>query len=223
MADKNTLIIWDWDGTLINSEPSVRRALNDLAQHYQLPAITDKDVSNVMNQHVGTFWHQFNENVMDAFKYFLNRFEYYNSLKTLEVFDGILPAMKWLKAHHIDQMVISNKPQYLLDEEFKGTPFDGFFIRLIGTDLKNNEKKPDVLFGQKALKGLHYSNLIMIGDGRQDMDFARAIGAKAWYVCRQVLPGVPFDLHLKKQQDILPALKKYFGYEHETIGYMGLE
>lgn len=207
-----TLVLWDWDGTIADSEPAVTAALRALAQKYALPPVTQADVTDVMNHHFGAFWHNaFGADFHVPFLYFLDQIQAYNRLKKPVIFAGIVETLTYLKQQGIAQMVASNKPQYLLDEECAAAGLTPFFVRVCGTDVNRPEQKPDVLYGQMILKGLTYDRLLMIGDGAQDMTFARNMGAEAWYVRRERLPDVPYDLYLPSQRDILPAVKVRFG------------
>lgn len=209
MGDK-TLVVWDWDGTLVDSRPTVIKALQDLVTEFNLSAITLADVSNIMNEHRGAFWvSRFGEDFDAPFNYFLTRFEHHNAIKELQVFEGALDAMRWLKSHNILQMVISNKPQYLLDSECDRLELHPYFARVIGTEPGNEDKKPNVSFGQNALADLFYDNLIMVGDGWADMVFANNIGARAVYVQNPPLENVPYDAHVP-HGELVSFMQTYF-------------
>lgn len=208
--DVRTLVIWDWDGTLVDSMATILNALQDMATAFHLPPITNADVLSVMKEHRGTFWsNHFGSDFEEPFHYFLTRFEHHNATKELQLFEGALDAMRWLKSHNIPQMVISNKPQYLLDEECERLGLTPYFMRVIGTDSMDNDQKPNVSFGQNALQDLLYDSLVMIGDSWTDMQFASNIGAHGVYVQNPPDPNVPFDYHMP-HEELLTFVQNYF-------------
>lgn len=213
---QKTIVIWDWDGTLVDSIATARMALQDLAAKYGLPEIQDKDILNVMSIHKGTFWtDNFGPHFDAAFHYFLERFEHHNAQKDLEIYEGALEAMRWLKSHGIPQMVISNKPQYLLDEECDRLELHSYFVRVFGTDVMDEDKKPNLTFAHKALQDLFYDSLVMIGDGEADMYFARNLQALALYVHNPAVEGVPYDKHFQHHDELLPFLQQHFCGGHK--------
>lgn len=205
-----TVIIWDWDGTIINSAPITKRALQDMAKKYNQPDITDADVFEV-NHNFKAFWVQaFKDDFKQPVLYFLDRLQFYNQQMQLEIFPGILPTLEWIKQQNITQLVVSNKPQHLLDDECDKAHLRSYFARVVGRKLDTYEQKPDVTYGHRALQGINYDTLIVIGDGIQDMTFARNLGAKAWYVSPRKITNIPYDRYFFRHTDILSALKERF-------------
>lgn len=206
-----TLVIWDWDGTLVDSEPTAWAALTDTVTHYHKPPVTKENIINVMGNHMGRYWTDtYGADYKQAYLYFEKRFEYHNSKKELVLFPGSKDCLDYLKSKGIAQMVISNKVDWMLQEECHRLNLDSYFIRLVGTDTNSDDKKPNISFGKKALKGLNYEHLVMIGDGESDMNFALNIGAMALYVPMQQIQGVPYDRLFAAHNEILPVLKELF-------------
>lgn len=205
-----TLVAWDWDGTVVDSKPVVIAALQDTAAEFHQPPITMADVSNVMNVHRGSFWtDHFGLDFEAQFNYFLTRFEYHTAQKELHLFEESLEVMRWLKSHNVPQMVISNKPQYLLDDECDRLGLHSYFIRVIGTELNDDDKKPNISFGVNALQDLFFDDLVIIGDGSTDMEFARNLQAVAVYVQNPPLPNVPYDYHVP-HDELMSFVQSYF-------------
>lgn len=202
-------IIWDWDGTLVDNSSSAYMALQDVADAYGLPPITDNDFQNVMGQYRGSFWtSHFNENIEDAYNLFMERFAYYNSRKELKLYDGMQNALLWGRDQGIPQVVLSNMRQDMLNEECDRLHLGIYFKRLQGAGDGPKDKKPYVEQAKKALKGISYNQLVMIGDGQSDLETARNIGAISIYISKNPVMGLPYDYLVGTHMEILPILQK---------------
>ncbi len=46
--EQKTVIIWDWDNTLVDTFEVIYRALNDLSSHYARPAVTLQETLSII-------------------------------------------------------------------------------------------------------------------------------------------------------------------------------
>lgn len=205
---QDTLVIWDWDGTIIDNMQTGLIALIDMAEKLSLPKPTLTDAKNVMTTLKAPYWDQFGNNWEIYGRYFLERFSYHSNAHDLKIFDGVLETMAWLKVMGIRQLVISNKPKEMLQEEFKRTDLDKYLMKACGMDFSDGLHKPQKEYAQKCLKGIFYQRLIMIGDSKMDMDFADNIGAVAINVSPEARVG--HDYIVSSHARLLHVLKKEF-------------
>ncbi len=201
-----TIVMWDWDGTIVDSRGSITQSLNDLAAHYKQEPVTLAEVANVMSFHKGAFWiRRFAERMDEAFDYFVARLNIHS--KTIVVAPGIVPCLDYLKSVNISQIVASNCPEPLLKQECATVQLTDYFERLCGTSLTDNIKKPSPDFISK-LNGIDFDRCIMIGDGTSDMLFAHNIGALGIYV--QATPfrdlNMPHDIYCPDTETLLQTL-----------------
>lgn len=203
------VIAWDWDNTLMNTAKAIELALNDTMQHYGLPPVTPTELLDVMGHHKGAFWlTRFPGQVDEAFEYTMNRFAIYH--KNAFLFERAYEILSFVQSKGVEQLVISNKPQELLEEEVKQVKAEKFFTHIIGTQLLGNEKKPYPSFGAPILKQLDYDQLIVIGDGAADMEYAQNIGALGVYVqkCQHKVSGLTYDYYFEDLDQVYTWLKK---------------
>lgn len=175
-----SLIIWDWDNTLVNSRPVVVAALNDVANMAHLPLITHQDIVDVMGTHMGRFWQEnFGDKKTEAVAYYLSRYVAHN--EKLELFPETRDVLEWVRSKGIPQIVVSNKNQHILDEECHRLNLGKYFDKVIGTDDRHIAKPTrafaDEIFGEEWPK-----NALMIGDGESDMMFAQTLGVFGLFI-----------------------------------------
>lgn len=176
---QETLVLWDWDGTIIDNTQTGAAALEDMTQKFGLPKPTSADVKNVMTSVKASYWTQFGADWEIYGRYFLERFQYHSNANELVIFPGIRETMAWLKIMGVRQIVVSNKPDEMLQSEFKRTDLNAYLMKVCGVDFSDGLHKPQVQYAEKCLAGIGFDRLFMIGDSEMDMDFAKNIGATA--------------------------------------------
>lgn len=198
------LIIWDWDNTLADTRMAVRAGLEDVAQFYGLPRITDEDVLNVMTSHRGAFWQKnFGERVPEAVDYYVKCYRTHGNLDHL--FPDTIETLDFVKETGIPQIVLSNKYEEALMEEVKRQGIEFYFSRIQGT--VGSLGKPEKAFVLPLLKEFKPQKVILIGDGISDMIMAQNMGATAILV-HQENKLLPHHYDCETLSDVKQRLKK---------------
>ncbi|MBE6455121.1 MAG: HAD family hydrolase [Alphaproteobacteria bacterium] len=199
----STLIIWDWDNTLMNTRPAVTEGLQDVCRFYQLPDITPADVLNVMTNHRGDFWQRnFGENVPQAVARYV---EYYRShMDMVKPFDQTESVLNFIRSLNLPQIILSNKNHESLVEEVKRHQLDEYFEVIQGTN--GPLGKPDVAFVAPHLNLFKPERIILIGDGVSDMLMAQNLNAEAILV-HQPDNTLPHHHYCENLSDVLSVLK----------------
>lgn len=207
---KHLLIIWDWDNTLNDTSSSIFKALQDTMKHYGLPEPTQQDLNEVMGHHKGAYWERvFPGYVDEAFDYMIHQFARYHLESNL--FPETKEILSFVYQLNIPQLIISNKPQDLLDMEVDKSGVRDLVKGVIGTDYILPDKKPMPTFGSQAIKHIPHQDLLVIGDGAADIEYAQAIGAKSVYIkkAEQVESDLNPDYRFDNLTDVSHWLKTY--------------
>ncbi len=211
---KNRLIIWDWDNTLMDTSGALFHALSDTMAHYGLPAPTKQDLNEVLSQHKGAYWENlFPGRVDEAFNYGMSRFSIYHKESVL--FPKSAGIIEYIYKLGVPQLIVSNKPQDLLDDEVTRVGMRSFVKGVVGTDYVLPFKKPMPEYGREEIENIEHEELIMIGDGEADMEYAQAIGAIGVYVNarKDTNISVQPDYHFETLADTVNWLKLYLSEE----------
>ena len=168
--------IFDWDGTLINSNRALASAMNTARESCDKPAFTYEE----WKDWVGLSAHQafpreFGEKWYEAKQIYLNAYEKTHLLK-IKKMPGADKLLKSLKLNNITSCVISNKTSSLLHKEISHFNWGEHFFSIMGADdtIKN---KPDPypvmaslsLIQEKPTKGIWF-----VGDNVVDVECAQA-------------------------------------------------
>jgi len=173
------VILWDWDGTLLNSRVASGGALRRLGQETGV-AVTEDDVTEVVGGHLVDFWYRhYGQNPIPQVKKFI---AYYRELsQNVGLFPKVKEILSEIQKSGIPQIVVSNKNQDIILVEAEKLGVMPYFQKIVGTvnqGIGKPEKEfADLIFGAEIPK-----HIVMIGDGVSDMDFAKNIGAVGVFI-----------------------------------------
>ncbi len=190
--EKLKLVIFDLDGTIVDSDKTVVRILNTIRKDLELPPIKFKDISFLLSLGGEKMIHQIIESKKDLKKYLkIFRDRYLDdSLCNEKLFDGAINYLNYLKDKGIVMAIFTNKPKDLTNKTLKRHQIENFFKYVVTSD-DVILKKPNPEGIHKIIKMSKFSeeNTIMIGDSMLDLQAAN-------------LASIPFFYHdvLSKQE-----------------------
>lgn len=236
---KYAAIVWDMDGTLVDSLPVIYEAFSEMLRHYGREPVS----LEWMRERVG---HPFGETMKlvglgdDARAYY--RDVYFSLWEKHKPFDGVVETLKTIHGK-IPMVIVSNKSR----EGMKRTlaPWDGekwFDLLICEDDVENPKPHPEAFslvqkFWKKEGKPLDPSDVIMVGDTLIDSLFAKNVGMDFAYASwgygrvdqpqyrlttpsdlvslvgldeeRPLCDGPELDLHGFAPQDVEKVVKNY--------------
>lgn len=176
------MIVWDWDGTLMDSTPTIVDCIqkscadlglpvpsNDLASHViglglpealriAVPAITPKQHPELVN-----------------------RFRYYYLAKDheLHLFGGARELLTQLKDRGHYLAVATGKNRMGLNRSLKFHQLEQMFTDTRTADETRSKPDPQMLIELSESLMIPYEKILMIGDTSHDLDMARNAGVDA--------------------------------------------
>lgn len=181
IKQKYKAVIFDLDGTLVDSMKDIAAAINRVLKDYDLP-VQDTDY---YRSRVGWGLKKSLELTLPPDKWselddaleLLLKFYRENPCAETEVYEGIYDVLKDLKTRAVDLFVYTNKDQRtaekIIDNVFPESTFSAVFGALPGKALK-----PDSLAVKSVIAQTGFSNdeILYIGDSEIDMETAAAGG-----------------------------------------------
>lgn len=172
-------VLWDLDGTLLNTLEDLTAAVNYTMAHFGLPARTLRQVRRYVGS--GTrvlFERAFAENgdhptVEAAMEVYLPYYDAHCNEHT-RPYEGIDEALDRLRAAGVKMAIVTNKPdsaaKILARRYFGGIPAMG--------DLPGQPRKPDPALCLRAMEelGSRPENTVYVGDSEVDVATARNAG-----------------------------------------------
>ncbi|MFN3233141.1 MAG: phosphoglycolate phosphatase [Alphaproteobacteria bacterium] len=175
-------VIFDLDGTLIDSAPDLTLALNHTLSTLDLPPVDLPAVRDMVGRGARVLIEKgsaasgviLDETAMeDAFQRFLAFYADHIADHTI-VFDGVFEALDLLAKDGVSMGICTNKPQDLTDSVLDALDLTQYFDTILGADAVPNRKPhPDHLL--KTIEGLggNPASSVLVGDSITDVETAR--------------------------------------------------
>ncbi|MBI5572969.1 MAG: HAD family hydrolase [Elusimicrobia bacterium] len=174
MKNNFQLIIFDIDGTLVNTLDDIRDSANKVLKHFGIKKASKEKIKHSVGSGVDNFFsnlHVKDSNIKSAKKLFSE-----NYLKNLTVksklYSGMLGVLKELKKEKIILYVVSNKPQIFSEKLLKMLKVKKYFKKIIGINSEEKKRlKPSAFYIRKILlkEKILPSEALIVGDSKTDI------------------------------------------------------
>jgi phosphoglycolate phosphatase len=181
---RRDLLIFDLDGTLIDSKRDLADSVNATRAWKDLPPLPDDIVSAYVGNGASMLIrralpHLTDEEHGEAHKYFL---QYYRDhmLDATTLYRGVREGLDRLHAESVCMAILTNKPVKFSVHLIAGLNLSEHFFRIYGGN-SFPEKKPDPVGIEKLIEesGADRARTVMVGDSAVDVMTARNAGVQA--------------------------------------------
>jgi len=174
-------IVYDLDGTLIDSRADIAAALNAGRAHFDLPAFSLDEVLPMIG-------HGLNNLVENGFRG--ETVSVKTALPIVEKayrerpcehsvpYSGVIETLAYFQKDNIAQYIVSNKPSCLIPIVLKTLNLASYFKQAFGADdFPRRKPDPMAIFSILELeKNLDPSQVLMVGDMSPDIEIAQRAG-----------------------------------------------
>ncbi|MFC1461201.1 HAD-IA family hydrolase [Verrucomicrobiota bacterium] len=210
------LLIFDLDGTLIDSRQDLCTAINLMRNHYGLPPLSLDTVSGYVGDGIRKLvvrsFQGFETDIDEAVRL---DFDFYTQhlYDTTIPYPGVIEGLSALdKAGHT-LALISNKPLAACTELLRHFRISDLFASVLGGDSCAHRKpSPEPIFMTLRATGVDARDAWMIGDNHTDIEAARRAGITSAFV--QYGIGRAASESPAKTFDTFDELTRYFLYGH---------
>jgi phosphoglycolate phosphatase len=181
---RRDLLIFDLDGTLIDSKRDLTDSVNATRAWKNLPALPDDIVSAYVGNGAAMLIrralpHLTDEEHTEAHKFFL---QYYRNhmLDATTLYPGVRQALDRLLAESVTMVILTNKPVKFSVRLIAGLNLERHFFRIYGGN-SFDEKKPHPIGIETLMEesGSDRARTIMVGDSAVDVTTARNANVQA--------------------------------------------
>ena len=181
------LILWDWNGTLLDDVELCVDALNRLLEKHAYPQRYDRD------QYRAIFGFPIEEYYVRAgFDFSRHSFamlaeeymdDYIPASAACPLAEGAIEALDTFRAAGLRQVILSASPVPTLTRQAGERHVTGYFDRLLG--LGDIYAKSKVELGRRFMQeeGIDPASAVMIGDSVHDFEVAQAMGTACVLQC----------------------------------------
>ncbi len=184
MHSKTSLkgVLFDLDGTLLDTAPDLGAAMNRFLQARNLPTLSSVQTRGIVGRGMKGFLKMaldMDENHHDYLGFSAELFEYYQKhmFDSTQLFSGIHEVLDYLFVNQIPWGIVTNKPGRFTDELIKYLPELQKAQCIISCDtLKNCKPHPEPILHACRLMSVEPQDCIYIGDAEIDIIASKAAG-----------------------------------------------
>lgn len=181
------LVIWDWNGTLIDDGQASFESVNDMLSRRNLPLITfDQYSSYIETPIIGFYRHIFDD--LDSMDFSLISREFHEGtalhMRTHGLMSGAEAVLEQLSATGIRQVIVSSCEKGMLAEQTQKYGVAKYFDAILGADDFHAGSKIDRAKEYMARCGISPEQTVNVGDMLHDTELSRAVGAKCILIAK---------------------------------------
>ena len=178
-------IVFDWDGTLMDSEGQIVSCLHAAIEDMQLPAMDDDTVKNViglgLKEAIDTLVPDrddaFHQEFVEAYR------EHWFGSDASSLFDGVRDMLDDIRRRNILMGVATGKARRGLKRVLNETGLDGYFHATRCADEAPSKPHPQMLVELMQELDVMPAQTLMVGDTEYDMEMASNAGVDRVAVC----------------------------------------
>ena len=183
-------VLFDLDGTLVDTAPDLMRAHNHVMKKFGYPTKSTEEIRNLVGQGAGamlgrSIWGQakkefgkvqnekIKKEMIDAFVDYYGK----NIINESTLINGVKEFLKWCKEKNISMAVCTNKQEHLAIDLLKKIGIYDYFEYVAGSNTFDYCKPdPRHLTNVIEILGGEIKRSIMIGDSETDTNAAKNAG-----------------------------------------------
>ena len=183
VANNNFVIVWDWNGTLVDDAFVFVDIMNGFLSEFSLPLISLGDYKNNFCFPVREYYKKL------GFKLSNKEFEilsvdfidrYKKNMLRPNLKNRIIAVLDFFKTNNCSQFILSAQEQTLLNFSLNHYGITNYFDGVFG--LNNNFAESKALLAKKKLSHVLTQSVVFIGDTTHDFEVASSVGARCCLV-----------------------------------------
>lgn len=219
-------VLFDLDGTLVDSVPALTAGLNDVLRHYGAAPMTEKAVADLVGKGVRRLIEDVfalrrlpsdAATVDEAVALYVSR-NVARGNRDARFYPGALDAVKALRSVGVKTVLVTNKARAMVESFVRDTGLGACFDAVVaGDDTPHPKPAGDMLLLGAEKVGVAIAHCVMVGDSRNDAEAGRNAGAAVRLVKTGYNEGVPIEVwgpangFSAVYDDVPAALKDFIG------------
>lgn len=175
-------VLFDLDGTLIDTAPDFVRCLNAVRRRYKLPHLPEPEIREAVSDgaramiHVGFGLSPEDDDYFDRHSEFLDLYESEIAVET-RLFPGMDELLGWLEDEHIAWGIVTNKPRRFSVPLLHALDLSDRCDALVcPDDVSERKPHPESLLLASHLLQVEPTGCIYVGDHIRDIEAGRRAG-----------------------------------------------
>ena len=188
--DKITAVIWDCDGTLLDTEALFAKAWQLIMKDYDIE-ISDETMTGYVGMDDRIVHAELSDKVhLPDFETTMNML--HNAIRDKLsdkdlIFKDVLPCLEFLLKNNIKQGCASASPEAILFEKLIKADIIGYFESIYGGDMvENNKPSPEIYLSTFDDLGIEPSEVLIVEDSPYGIESGKKSGARVLAIDRGV-------------------------------------
>jgi len=173
------LIIFDWDGTILDSSDKIVACMQAGAREFGVEACAAEDIRNIIGLElsiaIATLYPELSADGVEALRAAYVRSFILADQQPCQMFAGVEESLRALKAAGHDLCVATGKSRRGLDRVFAGLPISSLFSASRCADETASKPDPLMLAQLCTERGYEPASALMVGDTEYDLEMASRI------------------------------------------------
>lgn len=175
---KYQCLIFDWDGTLMDSADTIVRSLQSAARDLSLPVPHEEEVKNIigleLTQAIQRLFPTYNDGVIANIRQcYADHFLENNAMQPSQLFEGVQEGLAQLHGAGYRLAIATGKSRKGLDRVLPYSGVATFFHASRCADETASKPAPDMLHELMRELDVNEQQTLMIGDTEFDMEMAQ--------------------------------------------------
>ena len=170
-------VLWDLDGTLVDSSADIAAAANAAREGLGLPPLSEREIRGYVGEGAARLMAQVLSDAPGEFTRGLALFyDHYERHPVVHSrpYAGLEPLVRALAGR---QGIATNKPGHISRAVVEHLGWSAWFVAHVGAgDVEHRKPAPDALWRALELAGVESSRAVFVGDSSIDVEAAKAAG-----------------------------------------------
>ena len=176
-TNKYSLLVFDWDGTLMDSQAQIVNCMQSAIQALQLEARSDQQISNIiglgLDEAIISLYPKINSALVTQTAQTYREHYLYKDKTPSPLFAGVADVMQQLKQAGYDLAIATGKSRRGLDKGLGDTQMHDVFPVTRCADETRSKPHPQMLEEILTDHNTDASQALMIGDSEYDLQLAQ--------------------------------------------------
>lgn len=185
MLSKYKLIIFDWDGTLMDSVPRIVDSMQAAAKELGLEAVSNQAIRDIiglsLEKAISNLWPDLTPDEILRVQHCYGQHFLDKNTKAMPFFTGAIELLDWLKTHPSKPLlaVATGKKRMGLERILKEYKMHHYFAATRCGDESHSKPHPQMLEYLLNRLNIKPAEALMLGDTDYDIHMAQAAGMDA--------------------------------------------
>ncbi|MCK5901901.1 MAG: HAD-IA family hydrolase [Cocleimonas sp.] len=192
MKKKYQLIIFDWDGTLMDSTVRITRCMQLALEAMEAPPRTEQAIINIiglsLEEAIDTLYPDHSSTFIQKTAHVYREFYLFKDKTPSPLFSGVIDMLDELRAEGYDLAIATGKSRRGLDQDLRSSGLQDYFPITRCGDEAHSKPNPQMLEEILTDYNGDRTTSLMVGDSEYDLQMAKNARVKSLAVSYGVHP-----------------------------------